>query len=221
MYSKMCSITDVSDITPIIKDSSVDEVMPENPPNTPTATDVESTASTVIATPVEEVFTYVKNNVELANYAIDFLEDESCYYNIMQSYTTEKKVALFILVNGLVCAAGHYYRDGSVHEYLRNDTPHKVFPSISHWLNDYFDNTVSVTKILDSVHIGEDLVPIWMALIDAKEGDDMLRDESADSNKDIEYNNINPNTNTKDVLIAIAIGIIIASIFVPIVMAFI
>jgi len=216
----MCSNTEVSDITPMINTTSSDEVMLENPPNTPTSAEMvnnaESTASTVIATPVDEVFTYVKNKVELAEYAFDFLENEKSYYNIMQSYTTEKKVALFILVNGLVCAAGHYYRDGSVHEYLRNDTPHKVFPSIHDWLSDYFDNTVSITKILDSVHIGEDLVPIWMALIDAKDSDDMLSEDAADSVSRMHYTN-NPNA----IIAAIGIGIILASIIVPIIIALI
>jgi len=212
----MCSNTEVSDITPMINTTSSDEVMPENPPNTPTTMDIESTASTVIATPDEEIFTYVKNNVELADYAIDFLEDESSYYNIIQSYSTEKKVALFILVNGLVSAAGHFYKDGSIHEYLRNDTPHKVFPSIRDWLNDYFDNTVSVTKILDSVHIGEDLVPIWMALIDAKDSDDMLSEDTAEPVSRMHYTD-----NTNAIIAAIGIGIILASIIVPIIIVLI
>lgn len=216
----MCSNIEVSQIVPPIETTTSDDVMPENPPNTPTTTptttDTESTTPTVTATPVEDKFTYVRNNLELADYAIDFLEDETNYYNIIKSYTTEKRVALFILVNGLVSAAAHFDKDGSIHEYLRNDTPHKVFRSIHDWLNDFFDNSVSVNKILDSVHIGEDLVPIWMALIDAKEGDEMFG-EMSPVGRTIHYD-----TNILNSILAVfGVSIVIASVVVPIILAFI
>ena len=204
----MCSTTDVSEVVPIINAISADEVMPENP--------VPVKESTSIAAPLEEEFTYVKNKVDIAEYAIDFLENEPSYYDIIKSYTTENRVALFILVNGVVCAAAHFDEDGSVHEYLRNDTPHKEYSSIRLWLNDFFDNTVSITKILDSVHIGEDLVPIWMTLIDAKEDDELIVDDAADSSSKMEYTN-----NTNAIIAAIGLGIILASIIVPILITFI
>lgn len=210
MYSKMCSITEVSDVTPIINAVSTDEVMPENP--------APVKESTSIAAPLEEEFTYVKNKVDIAEYAIDFLENEPSYYDIIKSYTSENRVALFILVNGIVCAAAHFDEDGSVHEYLRNDTPHKEYSSIRLWLNDFFDNTVSITKILDSVHIGEDLVPIWMTLIDAKEDDELLSEDDARMSRDMDES---ININSGSIIAAIGLGIILASIIIPLMIAFI
>jgi hypothetical protein len=234
----MCSITEVSEITPIITSVTDETVAP--PPVAPETvvqeTVVQETVApppvapaplapeTVVAAtvkestppplPTKEEFTYLRNNTDLTNYALDFMEDEASYYNSMKSYTTEGEVSLFILDNGIVSAAAHFESDGTVDEYLRNDAPHKLYHSIRDWVNDYYNSNVSITKIIDSLHIGEDLVPIWMVLLDAKES----YDTNLDSN-----NTIIPN-DKKFTYVALALfGVIVlvASVILPIIVAFV
>lgn len=222
----MCSITEVSEITPII--TSVTDETVASPPVAPETVVQETVApppvapETVVAAtvkestplPTKEEFTYLRNNTDLTNYALDFMEDEASYYNSMKSYTTEGEVSLFILDNGIVSAAAHFESDGTVDEYLRNDAPHKLYHSIRDWVNDYYNSNVSITKIIDSLHIGEDLVPIWMVLLDAKES----YDTNLDSN-----NTVIPN-DKKFTYVALALfGVIVlvASVILPIIVAFV
>jgi hypothetical protein len=132
----------------------------------------------------------------------------------MKSYTTEENLSIFILVNGLVSAAACFEKDGTVHEYLRNDASRKFYYSIREWVNDYYHTNVSVTKVLDSVYIGEDLVPIWMVLVDAKESDELLHNYKTI----IIPNNISI-INT--LFAGLGVTLLIASILVPITMWFI
>jgi hypothetical protein len=78
-------------------------------------------------------------------------------------------------------------------------------------VNDYYHTNVSITKVLDSVYIGEDLVPIWMVLVDAKESDELLHNYKTI----IIPNNISI-INT--LFAGLGVTLLIASILVPITM---
>ena len=224
----MCSITEVSEISPIITSVTseavtseavtAEAVVPETTPDvvkTEVAPTVSETTQNLDTTPAtKEEFTYLRNNTDLTNYALDFMEDETSYYDNMKSYTTEGQVSLFILDNGIVSAGAYFESDGTVDEYLRNDAPHKLYPSIRDWVNDYYNSNVSITKIIDSLHIGEDLVPIWMVLLDAK--------ENYDTNLD--YTNMIIPNDKKFTYVALALFsviVVVASVLLPIIMVFV
>lgn len=219
----MCSITEVSEISPIITSVTSEAVTPEAvvPGTTPdvvktevAATVSETTQNADTTPPTKEEFTYLRNNTDLTNYALDFMEDETSYYDNMKSYTTEAQVSLFILDNGIVSAGAYFESDGTVDEYLRNDAPHKLYPSIRDWVNDYYNSNVSITKIIDSLHIGEDLVPIWMVLLDAKENYD----------NNLDYTNMIIPNDKKFTYVALALFsviVVVASVLLPIIMVFV
>ena len=133
-------------------------------------------------------FDFVKNNVNYTDYAEDFLENERVYFDIIQSYTTEKLVGLTIRLNDTNCSIAQYSEDGLVKEYFRNDISYnevKEFSSIWSWVNDYYGETVTAHCLLNSVYIGENNVPIWKILVDANEEDN--DDEYGKDDKEDKY----------------------------------
>ena len=115
---------------------------------------------------------------DLVQYALDFMDDEVQYYDIIKSYTSEEEVSLFICKRGLICAHAVYYSDGSVRELSRNDLVHVApiedwqngydnsvyFSAIQDWYNHYNGESTSVFNTVNNVFIGEDLVPLWKVL---------------------------------------------------------
>jgi hypothetical protein len=133
------------------------------------ATNVTETATSVATT---ESFSYVKDGIDLTTYALDFLCSENDYNTLINSYTTESPVSLFICVDGLVTCGGYYNANGEVEEYIRNNEPsERKFISISEWYDNYYGESVTINKILNNVFIGEDLVPLWKVLVDASNED--------------------------------------------------
>jgi len=137
-------------------------------------------------------FSYIKN-IDLTEEALQFMSDETAYYDIIKSYTSEK-LSLFICVSGLVTAGAYYDSEGIVQEYFRNnDNSDKQFISIQGWYNDYYGEPVCIDKVLNNVFIGEDLVPLWKVLEHSSEvseeeeeenennGNDMDKDEDEDN----------------------------------------
>ena len=113
-------------------------------------------------------FSYVKN-IDLTEEALEFMSDETAYYDIIKSYTKEK-LSLFICVSGLVAAGAYYDSEGTVQEYFRNnDNSDKQFISIQGWYNDFYGEPVSIDRVLNNVFIGEDLVPLWKVLEDSND----------------------------------------------------
>ena len=133
-------------------------------------------------------FTYEKDNKDLTDYALDFMENEIDYYSTIQSYTKDK-VALFICVSGIVSAGAYYESDGIVQEYFRNnDASEKKFNSIQEWHNEFYGEVVTIDKHLNNVFIGEDLVPLWKILIDEMEADCSV--ESDVNDEESKYNEV-------------------------------
>ena len=133
--------------------------------------DISNNEPTDTANAEETIFTYIKDNNDLTDYAIDFKHNETHHYNNIQSYT-EDKVSLFICVNGIVSAGGYYESDGTLQEYIRsNDSSEKKFTSIQEWYNDFCGEAATIDKVLNEVFIGEDLVPLWKVLVDEMEED--------------------------------------------------
>lgn len=135
----------------------------------PSATSVTETATNVSES---ETFSYVKDGIDLTTYALDFLCSEIDYNTLINSYTTENPVSLFICVDGLVTCGGYYHANGEVEEYIRNNEPsEKKFISIGEWYDNYYGESVTINKTLNNVFIGEDLVPLWKVLVDASNED--------------------------------------------------
>ena len=124
----------------------------------------------------DNYFTYVRNNNDLTVHANKFFNDESIYYHIIKSYTTEDKVELFICQNGIVSSAAYYENDGTVYEHYRSGECLNTFDSIYDWYNDYYGDSVNFDKVLNNVFIGEDLVPLWKILDVAKEEEVIQKD---------------------------------------------
>ena len=114
-------------------------------------------------------FVYLKNNVDYTGYALDFFEDEVAYFSYIKSYTTEEDVILFIRENGIVTKCAKLDMYGDLHEAESGDD----FENIIEWVTAYKGEVASIDFILDNVYIGEDLVPLWKVLADAKEEDDI------------------------------------------------
>lgn len=127
------------------------------------SSDCEST-STMDVTP----FVYVKDNVDYSDFALDFLSDEISYFPYIQSYTTEQDVMLFIRENGIVAKCAKIDNTGVLFE-LETETN---YVSIVDWVSAYKGEAASIDYVLDSVFIGEDLVPLWKVLVDVKEEED-------------------------------------------------
>ena len=139
--------------------------------NTETNSHVDD-APTATSTAGSVQFSYVKS-IDLTEEALEFMDDETAYYDIIKSYTREDKVALFICVGGLISVGAYYESDGTLNEYFRaNDASEKQFISIQGWYNDFYGEPVSVDKVLNNVFIGEDLVPLWKVLEDSHEADE-------------------------------------------------
>ena len=86
-----------------------------------TATNVTATNVTATNVSATESFSYVKDGIDLTTYALDFLCSENDYNTLINSYTTESPVSLFICVDGLVTCGGYYHVNGEVEEYIRNN----------------------------------------------------------------------------------------------------
>lgn len=148
-------------------------------------------------------FKYIKNDIDLTEYALDFITQELKYYNDMLSYTLEDEVTLFICVNGLISSVATYdSEDGRLTEYFRNDNSvDNKFNSIKEWYNDYYGESVTIDKVLNNVFIGEDLVPLWKVLVDTKEEEDCESDYTSsddDSNNLITKVNVEVSMSTFD-----------------------
>jgi hypothetical protein len=151
----------------------------------PSATSVAESATNVSAT---ESFSYVKDGIDLTTYALDFLCSENDYNTLINSYTTESPVSLFICVDGLVTCGGYYHVNGEVEEYIRNNEPsEKKFTSIGEWYDNYYGESVTINKMLNNVFIGEDLVPLWKVLVDAS-NEDKAEEEFKNIKEDKEDN---------------------------------
>jgi len=138
-------------------------------------------------------FIYEKDGVDLTEYALDFVISENDYNNLISSYTTENLVALFICVDGLVTCGGYHHSNGELREYFRNNEPsEKNFNSIREWYNDYYGESVTINKVLNNVFIGEDLVPLWKVLVDAKNEDNS--EDELEADKEDEVATINNHT---------------------------
>jgi len=135
-----------------------------------------SSESSCSAEQSEPSFTYEKDGYDLTEYAVDFMSDEQAYYSIIKSYTTDNVVILSICTNGIISSTVSYNRDNSAHETFRNEECSNDFPSLIEWVNNYYNEKVSIDKLLNNVFIGEDLVPLWKVLVDAME------DDTADNN---------------------------------------
>lgn len=110
-------------------------------------------------------FSYVKNDVDLTDHALDFVDFESDYYKDMKSYTTEKDLELFLCVGGVVSSSGVFDLSGNFTEKFReNKLKEEVFDSIYAWVNSYYGEVVTYDKMFNNVFIGEDLVPLWRVL---------------------------------------------------------
>ena len=146
---------------------------------TATATDTETATATETAT--ETTTQPIPLRQDLVQYALDFMDDEVQYYDIIKSYTHEKDISLFICKSGLICAHAIYYGDGSLREVSRNDTVHVTpfspiedwqkgydnsiyYSAIQDWYNHYNGESTSVFNTVNNVFIGEDLVPLWKVL---------------------------------------------------------
>ena len=133
-----------------------------------TATATASASATATAT---TGFKYEVGINDLTDYALDFVDNEELYYNTIRSYTNEKKVTLFICVNGLVSASGYYHPETGIEEFYRINPTQNKFSSIREWYNDFYGEAASINKLLNNVFIGEDLVPLWKVLVVASEED--------------------------------------------------
>lgn len=120
---------------------------------------------------------YIKNDIDLTPYALQFVYDEISFYDIIQSYTSEQKVALFICINGLVSSGAYYEANGGLVEYFRyEELSDKQFLTIKDWYAHFNNGQTTVDKVLNNVFIGEDLVPLWKVLEDSL-GMDIAADE--------------------------------------------
>ena len=135
---------------------------------TATATATASASATATAT---TGFKYEVGINDLTDYALDFVDNEELYYNTIRSYTNEKKVTLFICVNGLISASGYYDPVNGVEEFYRINPSQNKFSSIREWYNDFYGEAASINNLLNNVFIGEDLVPLWKVLVVASEED--------------------------------------------------
>jgi hypothetical protein len=144
---------------------------------TVTATETVTETATVTETTTQPI----PLRQDLVQYALDFMDDEVQYYDIIKSYTSEKDISLFICKSGLICAHAVYYSDGSLREVSRNDTVHVspfspfedwqkgydnsiYYSAIQDWYNHYNGESTSVFNTVNNVFIGEDLVPLWKVL---------------------------------------------------------
>ena len=135
---------------------------------TATATATASASATATAT---TGFKYEVGINDLTDYALDFVDNEELYYNTIRSYTNEKKVTLFICVNGLISASGYYDPVSGIEEFYRINPTQNKFSSIREWYNDFYGEAASINNLLNNVFIGEDLVPLWKVLVVASEED--------------------------------------------------
>jgi hypothetical protein len=151
----------------------------------------EPISSTEIMEPTESSsasestpFVYKKNDVDYTNYAIDFLSDEISYYDYIESYTSEKDILLFIKQNDVVVKIAKLDKSGSIYELIENSSDEivKEYVSIIDWVSSYKGEATSIDYILDNVYIGENLVPLWKVIVDAKNEDYLEENEDIKDN---------------------------------------
>lgn len=141
-------------------------------------------------------FVYKKDNVDYSNYAIDFLSDEISYYDYIESYTSEKDILLFIKQNDVVIKIAKLDKSGSIYELIENSSDEivKEYVSIIDWVSAYKGEAASIDYILDNVYIGENLVPLWKVIVDAK--NEHYLEENENTKDDL----LNTNIITNDAL---------------------
>lgn len=124
------------------------------------------TSSSIESTP----FVYKKDDVDYSDYAIDFLSNEISYYDYIESYNTEKDILLFIKQDDIVVKIAKLDKSGSIYELIENspDEIVKEYVSIIDWVSAYKREAAAIDYILDNVYIGENLVPLWRVIVDAK-----------------------------------------------------
>lgn len=155
--------------------------------NAETISTTEPISTTEIMEPTESSsssettpFVYKKNDVDYSNYAIDFLSDEISYYDYIESYTSEKDILLFIKQNDVVVKIAKLDKSGSIYELVENSTDEiiKEYVTIIDWVSAYKGEAAPIDYILDNVYIGENLVPLWKVIVDAKNEDYLEENEN-------------------------------------------
>ena len=118
---------------------------------------------------------YENDGVDYSEYAEEFLENESIYYEFIKSYANKQKVYLFIREKDVLKAGAFLDEMGYVFQFMRGEASSVEFPSIQSWVDDYYGKQQNVDVVLNNVYIGDDYVPLWKILPDAMEEDNAER----------------------------------------------
>ena len=187
--------------------SIIPELIPDEIPVTPVdevvESPVEETVEAPVVTAVEETveepveektvndIVYVKDDIDLGEFVVDFLKNEEFYYSYIHSFSTENTTILRITDdNGKRISSGILLKnDTAVVEVKRSNTENferEVHNSILEWYTSVCGEDSPFTEIFENVLIGNNSVPLWNVL-KAVCDDDNLKSE-----KDDEDNNENP-----------------------------
>jgi hypothetical protein len=186
-------------------DSHVSEPIPDDIPVTPVEEVVEApvepvepvdTAEAPVDTaemPIETVtvkdIIYVKDNVDLGELVVDFLNDEEYYYSYIHSFSTERSTVLRIVDDkGERISSGILLHDDTaVLEVKRANTENferEVHTSILEWYTSVCAQNSPFTELFDRVLIGKNSVPLWNALKAVSEEDIIQTEKDEDEDDD-------------------------------------
>jgi len=163
------------------------------------------------AAPIEDKTTndiiYVKDDIDLGEFVVDFLKNEEFYYSYIHSFSNENTTILQITDDSgkRISSAILLKNDTVVLEVKRFNTENferEVHNSILQWYTSVCGEDSPFTELFDSILIGKNSVPLWNVLKVVCDDDNL---ESQKDNEDNEDNKENPMPLAISILIALFI----------------
>ena len=178
----------IPDDIPVTPVDEVVEAPVEETVEAPVVTAVEETVEEPVEEKTVNDIVYVKDDIDLGEFVVDFLKNEEFYYSYIHSFSTENTTILRITDdNGKRISSGILLKnDTAVLEVKRTNTENferEIHNSILEWYTSVCGKDSPFTELFDHVLIGRNSVPLWNALKVVSD-EDILKSQKGDDDND-------------------------------------